>query len=208
MLAQALSSSRKASLCSNFGLIFGVGLVAAGRHVIVMNGHRVAQLCLLAQRDADVAAVDLAAIALQRLGIERQPRDHGDAVIALLAVERDVLIAEPLEALQRKGVVRALGFLQAQHVGTDRLEELGNEVDAQPDRIDVPGGELDLHGRNLGAGRRIFHARPDLSAATGILSRPQWSLAKQCVRSTDRPQASRRGPGPLLSDEGGDGLLR
>jgi hypothetical protein len=35
-------------------------------------------------------------------------------VIALLPVQRDVFIAEAFEALQRKGVVDAFGFLQAQ----------------------------------------------------------------------------------------------
>ena len=74
--------------------------------------------------------------------LERQPREHGDAVIALLAVERDVLVAEPLEALERKGVVRALGFLQAEHVRPRRLDELRHQIDAQPHRIDVPGGDL------------------------------------------------------------------
>ena len=82
-----------------FRIDLGVRLVAAGRHIVVMDRQRIAQARLLAQHGADVARVGLAAIALHGLGIERQPRDHGDAVIALLAVERDVLIAEPLEAL-------------------------------------------------------------------------------------------------------------
>ena len=69
--------------------------------------------------------------------LERQPRDDGDAVIALLPVQRDVLIAEPLETLQRKGVVDAFGFLQAQHIRPRRFDEPGDEVDAQ-----VVGGAL------------------------------------------------------------------
>ena len=90
-------------------------------------------------------AVGLAAEILLAGGLERQPRDDDDAVIALLAVERDVLVAEPPEALEREGVVRALGLLQAEHVRPRRLDELGDEVDAQPHRIDVPGGDGKTH---------------------------------------------------------------
>jgi hypothetical protein len=63
-------------------------------------------------------------------------------VIALLAVERDALVTEPLEALERKAVVGALGLLQAENVGTNRLDEFGDQIDAQSHRIDVPGREF------------------------------------------------------------------
>ena len=43
-------------------------------------------------------------------------RDDGDAVIALLAVDRDVLVAELAELAERKLRVGAFGLLQAQHV--------------------------------------------------------------------------------------------
>ena len=56
--------------------------------------------------------------------LERQAREHDDAVIALLPVERDVLVAEPLEALERESVVGALGLLQAQDVGLRALMNL------------------------------------------------------------------------------------
>ena len=69
---------------------------------------------------------------------------HHDAVIALLSVERDVLVAEPLEALERKLVVRTLGLLQADDVRPHRLDELRHEVDAQPHRVDVPGGDSEI----------------------------------------------------------------
>src|ERR1700760_637652 len=94
-------------------------------------------------------AVGLAAEALDVEALEWQLRDHRDAVIALLSVERDVLIAEPLEPLQRKGVVDALGFLQAEHVGPRRLEEFGDEIDAQPHRVDVPGCQGKTHETRL-----------------------------------------------------------
>ena len=64
-----------------------------------------------------MAAVGLAAEALDVAGLERQARKHGDAVIALLAIEGRVFVAEAPEALERKGLVGALGFLQTEHVG-------------------------------------------------------------------------------------------
>src|SRR5262249_46377812 len=106
---------------------------------------RITQARFLAKHNSDVPGVRLAAIMLERFGIEWQPRNHGDAVIALLAVERDVFIAEPPEALERKAVVGTFGFLQAQHIWADGLEKSCDEIDAQPDRIDVPGGHLQLH---------------------------------------------------------------
>ena len=104
----------------------GIGNVAARRHVEIMQRDRILQPGPLAEHDRDVAAIALAAIVADRGRLERQPREHDDAVVALLAVERDVLVAEPLEALARKSVVRAFGLLQAQDVGTDRLDEFGD----------------------------------------------------------------------------------
>jgi hypothetical protein len=83
---------------------------------------------------------------------ERQAGQNDDAVIALLPVERHVLVAQPLEALERKAIVGALGFLQAEDVGPHRLDESRHGVDAQPHRIDVPGRDCQLH-RMSGAQR-------------------------------------------------------
>ncbi len=135
---------------ANFGLTCRIGNVAAGGHVEIMHRDRIAQPGAFAEHRRDMAAIGLAAKALDVEALERQSRDHDDAVIALLAVERDVLVAEPLETLERKSVVRALGLLQAKNVGPHRLDEFGDQIDAQPHRIDVPGRELDLHGRNMG----------------------------------------------------------
>jgi hypothetical protein len=111
-----------------------------------MQHQRLFELRLLAEGNRDVTGVDDVAEGADVRALERQLRDHGDTVIALLPVQRDVLIAEPLEALPRKGVVDAFGFLQAQHVGPVRLDELGDEIDAQPHRIDVPGCQGKTHG--------------------------------------------------------------
>ena len=63
-------------------------------------------------------------------GPERQFRDDGDAVITLLPVQRDVLIAEPLETLQREAS-SIHGFLQPQHVQARRFPEFGDDVDVR-----------------------------------------------------------------------------
>jgi hypothetical protein len=70
-------------------------------------------------------------------------------VIALLAVERDVLIAQALETLEREFVVRTFGLLQTKNVGTDGFYEFGDQIDAQPHRIDIPGCDLDFHCGNV-----------------------------------------------------------
>ena len=141
----ACISSRKASLWANFAIERGIGNVAAGRHVEIMQRDRVLQPSALAELTADMAAIDLAAESADSASLERQPREHHDAVIALLAVERDMLVAKPLEALARKAVVGAFGLLQAQDIGTHRFDEFGDEIDAKPHRIDVPGGDRNLH---------------------------------------------------------------
>src|SRR5207253_1911994 len=87
--------------------------------------------------------------------LERQSREHDHAVIALLPVEGDVLVAETAEPLERKAVVRALGFLQAQDIGPRRLHELGDEIDAQAHRIDVPGRDFQAHAMSRKNGMPI-----------------------------------------------------
>ena len=113
-----------------------------------MHRDGVAQSGALAEHRGDMATVGLAAEALDIEAFERQSRQHDDAVIALLAVERHVIVAEPLETLAWKSVVGTFGLLQAKYVGTDRLDEFGDQIDAQPHRIDVPGCQSELHFSN------------------------------------------------------------
>src|SRR5215831_11099673 len=110
-----------------------------------MQRDGLAQARALAENRADVTAIALAA---ERLNIEtfkRQPREHHDAVISFLTVERDVLIAEPLEALAGKFVVGTFGLLQTQDIGSNGLYESGDAADAQPHGVDVPGGDRQAH---------------------------------------------------------------
>ena len=77
-----------------------------------MQRERILQPDPFAERDRDMPAVALAAIVANRASLERQPRKNHHAVMSFPAVERDVFIAEPLEALARKAVVGAFGLLQ------------------------------------------------------------------------------------------------
>ena len=176
-------------LVGEFRIDRRIGNVAAGRDIEIMHRDRIAQPGALAEHRGDMAAIGLAAETLDVEAFERQSRKHDDAVIALLAVERDVLVAEPLETLARKSVVRALGLLQAKDVGPDRLDEFGDQIDAQPHRIDVPGRELDLHGR------RIWGSAGNYTSITQHVHHPrrrmiQYPQAIETVRSpafTDGP---------------------
>jgi hypothetical protein len=91
-------------------------------------------------------------------------------VIALLAVERDRLIAKPPETLQRKRVIRALRLLQAQNVRPHRLDEFGDEIDAQPHRIDVPGCQRKAQGNQ----KSVFNNR-SLNKYTELKYQPKTS---------------------------------
>src|SRR5918993_3011402 len=90
-------------------------------------------------------AVRLAAEILDAEGFEWQTREYDHAVIALLSVQRDVLIAKPLKALERKLIIGAFGFLQAEHVRAGGLDEARHQIDAKAHRIDIPGRDRKLH---------------------------------------------------------------
>ena len=91
-----------------------IRLVAAGGNVEIVDLEPVGAA---AEPHPHVARVALGAeVARDRLD-DRQPRDDGDAVIALLAVERDVLVAELAELAERELPVRAFRLLQAERVG-------------------------------------------------------------------------------------------
>ena len=127
-----------------------VGNVAARRHIEIMQRHRIAQAGAFAEHGGHVPAVGLAAEILDFETFKRQAGEHGDAMITLLPVDRRMFVAEPPEALQRKRIIRAFRLLQAEDVGPRRLDEFGDEIDAQPHRVDIPGGDLELHPGNLG----------------------------------------------------------
>jgi hypothetical protein len=66
-------------------------------------------------------------------------------VIALLAGHRDVVETKRAERRFRKAAVDAFDLLEAEHVGAMRPHEALDEIDPEPDRVDVPSGETEAH---------------------------------------------------------------
>src|SRR3569623_402250 len=153
----------KRELVLEFRIGDEIGNVAAGRHVEIMQHQWCGQARAFAERDRDMAGIDLAAERAHVLRSERPLRDNGDAVVTLLPVQRDVLVTEPLKTFQRKSIVDALGLLQAQNVSAPALEKLGDQINAQANGIDIPGGEREGHvTMREGEGRLIAQPERDV----------------------------------------------
>ena len=86
----------------------------------------------------------------------RDARDDRDAVIALLSVDRDMLIAELAELAAGKIARRDT----SSPAGTARRacvpQKARDEIDAQPHRIDVPGRDGKCHARPHRSRRATF----------------------------------------------------
>ncbi len=114
----------------------------------------------LGERHRDVARIVLAAEGTSINVCEGMTGEDRNAVIALLAVDGDVHEPHATHVGQRKLAVHALGFLEAEHVGTVLRDEAGDRLDPQADGIDVPGGDRQAHAGPRGgatieaAGRR------------------------------------------------------
>ena len=63
------------------------------------------------------------------------------AIAAVLLAEIPVHLHELPEGVGGEQVVRAFRLLKAQHVGLSLRQEAGDERQAQPDGVDVPGGD-------------------------------------------------------------------
>jgi hypothetical protein len=100
---------------------------------------------------------------------EPPPRDDGDPVIALLAVNLDVPVARFAKRLEREVGVRAFGFLQAEDVGHVFDQEALYQADTQADGVDVPGSDREGHLGNR-QGRRNWRA------ALGLVQLPTGDL--------------------------------
>src|SRR5204862_1849827 len=112
--------------------------IAARRHI------KIVKLKPVVEADRNMARVRLAA-ETPRIGLnEWLPRDNGHPVVALLAIDCLMNVAQRRQALGRKQVIYDLGLLQAEGVGRVDAEETGDQVQPQPDGIDVPGGDLHL----------------------------------------------------------------
>src|SRR5262249_31905685 len=104
----------KAELVLEFRIELWVRYVAARGNVEIVQHERLGELRLLAERNGDMAAIGLVAEAADVDVLEWQSGDDGNSVIALLAVQCDVLVAQTAETLAWKRVIDAFGFLQAQ----------------------------------------------------------------------------------------------
>src|SRR4029079_16407310 len=131
------------------------GHVAPGRDVDVLEDH---PLAWSEQLDPDVARLAVVLPVVPADLAQFDAADGGDAVIALLPVNRAVAVAERLERSMRELLLAALDLLQAQHVGCVLGKKARDLLDAQADRIDVPGGDRD-HGGGIGAEGKLGKLR-------------------------------------------------
>jgi hypothetical protein len=111
-------------LVLELGVDFGVGLVAACRHI------KLCRRCVLPPASNLTDKCRLSSTPKKRrfstISIGRR-ESNGDAVIALLAVDRDVLVTQCAEWLEWKQLVRALRFLQTENVRPVLGKELFNQ---------------------------------------------------------------------------------
>ena len=97
----------------------GVGFIAAGRHIEIVNDDR----CRAAETAEIWRQSSLPQKCRTGYVLERQPRHDGDAVIAGLPALGDVGIAELLQGRGGKLALRAFGLLKAEDVRLPRLEK-------------------------------------------------------------------------------------
>ncbi len=94
----------------------------------------------------DVAGVRVAVVARKTAHgnlVERALRQNRNAVEALLSVDGDI-VAQRIEGLGGKSLGGALDLLKAGYIGARLLEPGDGAVEARPNAVDVPRG--DLHG--------------------------------------------------------------
>ncbi|MPL60763.1 hypothetical protein SDC9_06325 [bioreactor metagenome] len=129
-------------LLAEFLVLRAVRNVAARRHVEIVDRH-----AILEPRRHVPRLAKPGIITRPRLD-ERQLRQDRDAVVTLLAPRHHPVVAQRAETLERDLLDRALAFLQAEHVGRLLAQQLLDQPLAQADRIDVPGGKGEGHGRS------------------------------------------------------------
>jgi hypothetical protein len=72
-------------------------------------------------------------------------RNDGNAMIALLAIDRDMFISEFTNFRIRELAIATFSFLQAKNVWLMVHQEFSDEVAAMTDRIYIPGCNLQFH---------------------------------------------------------------
>jgi len=116
------------------------------------------------ERDLDMPAVLLATAVMHVGRLERHLRNDGHAVVGFHALHQPMLVAQRRESLVRKGVVRALGLLQAQDVGFSQPQIAFDVVDPETDGIDVPGGDGEAHRRHYIGTISVWETSSNVSA--------------------------------------------
>ena len=132
-------------LVAKLGIERRVRHIATGWHVDVVQSERLCVRGAAIERDRQMPRVTAPAnIAALYLG-ERNAREDGDAVIALLSGDRDMVEAERAERQLGEEAVNAFDFLETENVGPLRAGQAFDEIETQADRVDVPGGEAKSH---------------------------------------------------------------
>ena len=142
---QLRKAARKSSLWANLGFRAGSGMSPPAGHVEVVDARCPPPARLRRERHGDVAGVVPAAHAHHAPIAKGQAGQDRDPVVALLACIGEVGVIDGAQALGREAVVRALGFLQAEHVGPRLREEAADVPEAQAHRVDVPGRDGEAH---------------------------------------------------------------
>jgi hypothetical protein len=110
--------------------------IAPGGDIDVFEPHPVRQ------PHTDVASFSICLPVQPVILDQRNTREDCDAVVHLLAVQHLMDVAQVPKCLCRKDIVQSLGFLKTEDVGRFLAEELLDDTDAEPDRIDVPGSDF------------------------------------------------------------------
>jgi len=130
----------ESELVLEFRIELRIGNIAAGRNVEIMQAPAALTVCGLVGRTptGDVARIDLVAEGADIGGLERQLRDHRDAVIALLPVQGDVLHSRDAENVSTEKRHQCIWFPAGTARPPRRFEKFGDEIDGRRTGIDVP----------------------------------------------------------------------
>ncbi len=140
-LEPRLQRLEKIELVAEFLVERRIGNVAARRHIDIVQHERPRAVQRHRKMPRMAASANVAAL----VKCERQTGEGGDAVITLLAGHRDMVEAERPQLELRKLELDAFDLLQAEHIGPIGRDEAAYQIEPEPDRIDVPGGEAEAH---------------------------------------------------------------
>ena len=150
----------ESKLVREFGIRLRIGLLAARRHVEIRDAHTALEFRHYMPRIAPPAIVAGSRIP------DRNARDRQDSVVPRLAAQDGPWVARRRELSARDCLRRRLDFLQTKKVRLLLGEKAEHERQPQPDGVDVPSGNPDVHSSLLHLG---------LPDSIGSLARSQVS---------------------------------